>query len=63
MHKQRMLPLTDEAELDALWEGFPLSCRKRLIELWAQLLARAARPPTAPKTQEVKNDDPPRSHS
>lgn len=63
MHKQRMLPLTDETELDALWEGFPLSWREQLIELWARLLARAARPATAPKTQEVKNDDPPRSRS
>ena len=61
MHKQRMLSLTDEAELDALWEGFPSICRKQLIELWARLLARAARRATTPKTQEAKNDDSSRS--
>ncbi len=63
MHKQRMLPFTEEAKLNALWEGVPLVCRQPLIELWARLLVRAARPGTTPQTPEVKNDDSTRSHA
>jgi hypothetical protein len=45
MATQRTLPLilSPEQPLDDLWERVPASCRREVIVIYAQLIARAAR--------------------
>ena len=45
MATQRTLPLilSLEQPLDDLWERVPASCRREVIVIYAQLIARAAR--------------------
>jgi len=42
MHKQRTLPLTDQAAIEGLWERFPEPNRDELVKLYAQMIARVA---------------------
>lgn len=59
MHRERTLPFRDEPDIDALWERFPESSRRQLIRLWAQLMARVARPAARPNERKETSDDGP----
>jgi hypothetical protein len=59
MHRQTTLPFRDEPDLDALWERLPEGSRRQLIRLWAQLMARVARPTARPKERKETSDDGP----
>ena len=56
MPRQRMLRFSDEPDFDALWARFPEGSRRHLILLWAQLMARMARP-TAQATARKETAD------
>jgi hypothetical protein len=52
MPRERWLPLGGLGILEELWEGFPDSSRRQVIELYARLIARAAGLITSQRTQE-----------
>ena len=57
MPRQIQLPFFDNASLEALWEEFPEDARKKVIEMYAQLILRTAsdHPPSNVK-KETSNE-------
>lgn len=43
MHRQKTLPLDSQQALDALWLRFPEEIRREVVEIYARLMAAAAR--------------------
>ena len=60
MHRQRTLRFRDEPDIDALWERFPERSRRQLSRLWAQLMARVARPTRMKERKETSDNGPQR---
>ena len=59
MQRQRTLRFRDEPDFDALWARFPEGSRRDLIRLWAQLMARVARPTAHATARKETSDDGP----
>jgi hypothetical protein len=57
MARQIHLPFCDDAILKALWAEFPEKARKKVIEMYAQLILRAASdPPPSKVKKETSNE-------
>lgn len=53
MSRQTMLPITPLAEL---WETFPERARRKLVALWAELIARAVTSEGRSKGKETSDE-------
>ena len=46
-----------EAKWVWVWRSIPLGDQQQIVELWARMIGRAARPPAAARGRERNNDD------
>jgi hypothetical protein len=53
MPRQTMLPISPLAEL---WETFPERARRKLVTLWAELIARAVTPRGGASGKETSDE-------